>query len=856
MAIKCSDFIIDFLQKNGCEKFFGVTGGAAVHLFDSVEKNPKTEAVYFNHEQSASFAVNSYSRYKNKLGVGIFTTGPGATNALTGLTAAWLDSIPCIFISGQARTNQTINGRNLRQVGTQEIDIVPMVKSVTKYAKTIYSLTDVKYELQKAIYFVSTGRPGPVWLDIPVDIGWSFIKAKDQIPFYPSKEEIKKYPTVSNRLLNEISKNLKQSLLESKKPIIVAGYGIRLSNAESLVKKFIKNTKIPYVVTWSNFDTFDSEDKLNLGCPGIAGHRGANLGLHNSDLIIAIGSHLNSSIVTVRPTSFAPNARIIMIDIDKNETDNSPLNLTQSINCDINKLFTYLDKTKFNYQNTNKEWFKYTSKYREQNLIALNYQKNTDKINSYYFQHVLSKMLDKSYSYVIDGGGTIVYSSFQSLRIKKNQKVILSTSLCSMGSGIPESIGVHYADKKKKIICFIGDGSLPFNVQELQLISNIKMPITIFVFNNNGYTSIKSTQNEFLDKRFYGSTPNTGLHLLNIKNISKAFNLKYKLLTSQSGLHSKLKEITSEKIPTICEVLISEKQEIVPRQGFSSDENGIFSPLALDDMYPYLDRSLYNSLSTTRSGKHIKLPGKEINLTKTYPHEKKVGVRTPKKVNLIQDMDEDLILNSHDESGTILAGNLLNQYILKNFERFGKSYFDGKRSEGYGGYYYDSKFFKGVARDIIKHYKITKNSKILEIGCAKGFLLYELKKLVPGVTLSGIDISKYAVKNAHPKVKRFIRTGSVDQLPYEDRKFDLVICLNTLNEVPKHLLEKAIQEIERVKKLHSYISIYGSRSVRDLDKYHSWNISAESYFSVNEWKKLLFDFSYSGDYSWVDMEVM
>ena len=862
MAIKCSDFIIDFLQKNGCEKFFGVTGGAAVHLFDSVEKNPKTEAIYFNHEQSASFAVNSYSRYKNKLGVGIFTTGPGATNALTGLSAAWLDSIPCIFLSGQSRTDQTINGRNLRQVGTQEIDIVSMVRSVTKYAKTIYSINDVRYELQKAIYYASNGRPGPVWLDIPADIGWSFIRIKDQLSFYSSKEEIEKYSTVSNKLLNKFSKILNTSLLKSSRPIIVAGNGIRLSNSNLLVKKFIKNTKIPYVVTWSNFDAFDSEDILNIGSPGIAGHRGANLALHNSDLIIAIGSHLNSSIVTIRPNRFAPNARIIMINIDKNEIDNSPLKLTYSINCDINQLFTHLDKTKFNYKNTNKEWFQYLSKYQKQNLIALSYKKNTDKINSYYFQHVLSEMLDMSYSYVIDGGGTIVFSSFQSLKIKNKQRVILSTSLCSMGSGIPESIGVHYADKTKKIVCFIGDGSLPFNVQELQLISNIKMPITIFVFNNNGYSSIKSTQSEFLNKQFYGSTPDTGLHLLDIKKIAKAFNIKYRLLPSQRGLHKKLNGIMSESSPIICEVLISENQEIVPRQGFVKGSSGNFSPLALDDMYPYLDRSLYNSLSTLKRVEDIKLRGKDLNLMKRYPYTKKIisqrsmDPETSKGKDKRLDFDEDLMRNSHCESGSNLVGSLLDQYIEQDFGKIGKSYFDGKRSEGYGGYYYDPKFFEGVAKDIVDHYKITKKSKVLEIGCAKGFLLYEIRKLVPGVGISGIDISEYAILKAHPKVKKYMHTGSINKLPYKDNEFDLVICINTLNEISESLLPNAIKEIERVKKSYSYITISGFRNVRDYDKHHAWNTSAVSFFSTNEWRKILMNSSYSGDYSFVDMEGM
>lgn len=596
IKVKISDLVVNEIAKMGVDTFFGVTGGAAVHFFDSIDKNPELDAIYFNHEQGAAFAVEAYAKTSRKFGAGVFTTGPGATNALTGLTAAWLDSVPCIFISGQARSNQTINGRNLRQVGTQELDIVSMVKSVTKYAVTIFDIKTVKYHLHKAFYLACHGRPGPVWLDIPVDIQWSFIDTDDLIDFCP--EPLCLPFKKDSQHLNSPVSQVAQIIRSAQRPIVLAGYGVRLSNAEEELREFVQKYNIPFVSTWNLADWVKTDHYLNLGRPGLSGQRGANMALQNSDVIIVIGSHLNASIIGTRPEFFARDAQIVMVDIDVNELEHCPVNLEVGINQDVKAFLHQISKHLGQWSPTRavlERWKSLYLKYKEFNRVALEFSDNKDLVNTYYFKYLLSKNSQESDIFVIDGGGTIVYSSLQSIELKKDQKIVLSAGLCSMGSGIPEAIGAHFASPHSQIYCFVGDGSFPFNMQEIQIIKDLDLPIKIFVFNNSGYVSIRTTQNQFLDGRVCGSSPNSGLHLIDVNKAANLFDLPYSIISSQYSLENLLKKLIDKKGPCICEVLVSDKQEIVPRQGFD-EKNGRFEPRPIDDMYPYLDRALYRSL--------------------------------------------------------------------------------------------------------------------------------------------------------------------------------------------------------------------------------------------------------------------
>lgn len=849
IRVKISDLVIDEIAKAGVDTFFGVTGGAAVHFFDSIEKNPDLKAIYCNHEQGAAFAVEAYAKTNKKFGAGIFTTGPGATNALTGLAAAWLDSIPCIFISGQARTNQTINGRNLRQVGTQEVDIISMVKSVTKYATTIYDIKDVKYHLQKAIYLAQHGRPGPVWLDIPVDIQWSFIDFEELIDFYPESEEFSAQVDAQN-LVADILKVAKL-IRSAKRPIVLAGYGVRLSSAEDTLREFVEKFQIPFVSTWNLVDWITADHDLNLGRPGLSGQRGANLALQNSDLVIAIGSHLNATIIGTRPELFARDADIVMVDIDLNELENCPVHLEVGINQDAKKFLQEIKLALGQWvalSDTLEKWKSLCDQYKSFNRIAIDYSKNQDLVNTYYFKYLLSKNSQEGDIFVVDGGGTIVYSALQSIEIKPNQRIILSAGLCSMGSGIPEAIGAHFASPNSQIYCFVGDGSFPFNMQELQIIKDLKLPIKIFVFNNSGYVSIRTTQNEFLDGRIIGSSPNSGLHLLNISKIAGAFNLPYFYIDRQESIEGTLTELLLKKEgPLICEVMVSDKQEIVPRQGFFAKNGGQFEPRPIEDMYPFLDRALFKSLMVVLDSDALGvsgLGGHQINLMKSYPHQKR-----PIKQRFENKKAGDGYVG-FDEYGNLANDILFEQLALNRSKSFDENYFDGSRQEGYGGYLYDRKYWRKVAQDIVAHYKLEPGDRILEVGCAKGFLLHDLLQVLPGLKIKGIDISDYAVSQALPDVRGDILVGDAASLPFEDKSFDLVLSINTLSELPAEACKKAMYEIGRVSKGNSFITLNSWRNKRERDQLQKWNLTAFSNHSIPEWVAILSEVEYKGDFYW------
>lgn len=848
LKVKISDLVINEISKVGVDTFFGVTGGAAVHFFDSVEKNPKLKAIYCNHEQGAAFAVEAYAKTNKKFGAGIFTTGPGGTNALTGLAAAWLDSIPCIFISGQARTNQTVNGRNLRQVGTQEIDIISMVKPVTKYSTTIYDIKEVKYHLQKAIYLAQHGRPGPVWLDIPVDIQWSSIDSDELIDFDPESEGFNTQGEPQS-LVADISK-VAQLIRSAKRPLVLAGYGVGLSGAEDALLKFVEKFQIPFVSTWNLVDWVTADHDLNLGRPGLSGQRGANLALQNSDLIIAVGSHLNATIIGTRPEFFARDADIVMVDIDLNELENCPVHLEVGINLDVKKFLREISLELgqwFAFGDTREKWKSLYDQYKSFNCIALDYSKNLDLVNTYYFKYLLSKNSQDGDIFVVDGGGTIVYSALQSIEIKPKQRIILSAGLCSMGSGIPEAIGAHFASPQSQIYCFVGDGSFPFNMQELQIIKDLKLPIKMFVFNNSGYVSIRTTQNEFLEGRIIGSSPDSGLHLLNISKIAEAFGLPYSRICTQESLEDVLIKLLQKRDgPLVCEVMVSDRQEIVPRQGFIA-KNGQFEPRPIEDMYPFLDRAIFNSLmvvsdldTQTASG----LVGHQIDLMKSYPHEK----RPIKQRFESKKAGEGYV--GFNEYGNLANDILFEQLVLNRSKTFDKNYFDGSRQEGYGGYSYDKKYWYKVAQDIVDYYKLKSGDRVLEVGCAKGFLLHDLLQVLPGLRVKGIDISEYAVSQALPDVRGNILVCDAVSLPFEDKSFDLVISINTLSELSTETCKKAIYEIGRVSKDRSFITLNSWRNKRERDQLQKWNLTALSNYSIPEWKMILSEVGYKGDFYW------
>lgn len=582
--MKFTDFVIEFLVNQGIDKVFGLTGGAVVHLFDSAAKNEYIKPVFCHHEQAAAFAAVAYARIKNSLGVAFVTTGPGGTNAITGVCAAWLDSIPCIYISGQTRIEHSSHGKPIRQLGTQEFDIISIVSPITKYAVMVDNPEKIKYYLQKACFIAQNGRPGPVWIDIPLNYQWMDIDTDnlEEYNYSNDKINIKQNFSIDHNIGAFIS-----ILNNAKRPLILAGTGIRSSNSIQEFKQLITKLKIPFVSSYNASDYFSTCYELYCGRPGIAGQRGANLAVQNCDLLIALGSHLCIPLTGTLFDKFAREAKVVMVDIDPVELEYETVKVNLSIQSDAGD-FIRAVKNEIKSLNDFSSWYKICQKYKSYNSIKV--KEESDFVNQYYFVEYVTTKLDSSDNIVVDGGGTVFYTALQAAKLKEGQRMITSSGIAPMGSGLPESIGACFANSKGRTICFIGDGSMQLNIQELQTIFHHNLPLKIFVFNNNGYLSIRHTQNGFLEGRLIGSVKEGGMSLPDYKKIAHAYGLKTYRIQNHKELKSQISSVLNFQGPVLCEIMISDVHEVEPTQGFIKNEDGTFTPLPLEDMKPFLKR--------------------------------------------------------------------------------------------------------------------------------------------------------------------------------------------------------------------------------------------------------------------------
>ncbi len=580
--MKVTDYIVNCLADHGARHVFGLTGGAVVHLFDSAERSGRLRPIFHHHEQAAAFAAQTCARVTEKIGVCFITTGPGVTNALTGLAAAWLDSVPCIFISGQARVAHTTAGRRIRQLGTQQIDVVPLVQSMTKYAVMLTDANAVRYEMEKALHLATTGRPGPVWIDLPLDLQWADVKPESLPAFHAPASEV--FAPRADAV--EICRAWLQS---AQRPLVLAGYGVPRSGARDIFSEFIAKTGLPFVTTWGAADLMPTAHPLNLGRPGVAGQRGANLAVQNCDLLLVLGSHLNIPVTGTMFESFARAARIVMVDIDPVELEERTIPVHLPIAADVQQFLRALlqPASKASCSPT-AAWLAACDGYRERSWTRPAAQPGA--ISPYEFVRTLSSLSDPDDLIVIDGGGTNVYTSFQTFEIKGRQRLLLSTALCSMGSGFPESVGACFGGDGRRTLCLCGDGSAQLNIQELQTIFHHRLPVKIFISANGGYLSIRGTQKEFLSGNYVGSEAVGGMSLPDYTRVAAAYGLPVYEIRETGSLASQLAAMLAAPGPAVAVIHTSPVQEITPRQGFRQRANGTFAPRPLEDMAPLLER--------------------------------------------------------------------------------------------------------------------------------------------------------------------------------------------------------------------------------------------------------------------------
>jgi len=570
--VKVTDLIAKTLHNSGLKSCFGLQGGAVVHIFDSLEKEG-IDVYYMHHEQSASLAAVANSKLSGEIGCVVVTTGPAGTNAITGLLAAWQDSIPVIFISGQVRSMHTSYGRKVRQVGTQEAPILEIVKPITKYSKLLNKADEIYFELKKAISIAKSGRPGPVWLDIPLELQWTSVEDPKYSDHSLSCEKTDEVDSV------DFSEAIK--LLEAaEKPLLVLGYGVHLSKSNQILKLVIEKYNLRFVTTWTSSDLFPTADINNLGIIGMSGQRGANKAVFDSDLLICLGTHLSIPHTTTLTENYALQAKKIIINIDSDQLENLNVYFDLKINADIRYFLNYLYDNDFKING-----FQFVGK-KELNWYE---PKISISVNSNKYIRECSQLNAIKTCYVVDGGGTALYAGFQCLYFDEGERVICSSAISSMGTGLAETVGAYAAGVFKKFITIIGDGSFLMNVQDLQTIFQHQIPTVILVVNNNGYLAIRNTQKEFLSKNYFGTHPAWGLAMPNIENIAHAFKIDYLRVSSHNEMYESFNKISNEIIkPIIVELQTDEEQDVLFSQGYKSNVDGTFSPSPLDEMKPFL----------------------------------------------------------------------------------------------------------------------------------------------------------------------------------------------------------------------------------------------------------------------------
>ena len=590
--IKLSDYVIDFLVQKGVRDVFLVSGGGIMHLIDSVGKNKKINYIANHHEQASATAAESYSRLTNDIGVCLVTTGPGGTNAITGVAGAWVDSIPMIVISGQVKRELIADYKKVRQVGPQEINIVGMVKGITKYAKTIMDPDTIKYELEKAYFEAKNGRPGPVWLDIPLDVQAAMVDEKKMVGF--SIPKIKKNEKELNKKIDKVIELLKKS----KRPVIIAGNGVRLSGGVDIFKKLVEKVKIPVLTTINGLDLIEEKNKYFFGRFGPMGQRRANFVLQNADLVLSIGASLNVSTTGFDFDNFARNAKKVIVNIDENELRGKKIQIDLSICIDAKK---FLEKLLMNTYKTDFKWDEWWLKtchfWKDKYPTVLNQFLNDKKhVNSYVFYKELSKLL-KNTDVLTTGVGLDVVSFVQSFETKRNQRAFVNQNFGQMGWDLPAVVGTCTANNFKRVISVCGDGSFQMNIQELGTISLYKMPVKIFIFNNGGYKTIRDTQNNLFDGRLVGADKDSGVDNPNFEKIADAYKIKYFLLKNNTTLKEKIKKVLKQKGPVLCEVNIAFNQQRIPKVSTIKLENGSLVSKPLEDMFPFLpEEEIYKNM--------------------------------------------------------------------------------------------------------------------------------------------------------------------------------------------------------------------------------------------------------------------
>ncbi len=596
MKIRLADYVAEFLINRGVTDCFSVVGGGAMHLNDALGHKKGLTVTYNHHEQACAIAAESYARLNNKIAAVCVTTGPGGTNALTGVVGGWLDSIPMFILSGQVRydttaryTMQFTDGLPLRAVGDQEYDIVKSVEPMTKYAVMVEDPNEIRYMLEKAWHLATTGRPGPVWIDIPVNFQGTTIETDNLEGYNPEDDENLLPPEVSVDTVSKIIEEIKKA----KRPVLYAGNGIRLSGGYDDFRKALEKLNIPVVTYWNAVDLIENEHPLYCGRAGNMGDRPGNWAIQNADLILAIGTRISIRQVGYNFKTWAREAKVIMVDIDPAEMKKHTLHVDMPIWADAKdflcKLEAFIDAP----INADKIWLDACNKWKKSYPVVLprHYEESGNGVNVYAFVDYLSSRLSENSLTAVSNGACCVVGN-QCYNIQKGSRFIINSAIASMGYGLPAAIGLSISAERKPTICLEGDGSIMMNLQELQTIITNNLPIKIYLINNNGYHSIRLTQtNLFGEHTKVGIGPESNdLSFPDFEKIAKAFGYKYYSARTNKDMMDTVNETLTEETPLFCEIFTDTQQVWEPKSSAKKLDDGTLVSPPLEDLAPFLPR--------------------------------------------------------------------------------------------------------------------------------------------------------------------------------------------------------------------------------------------------------------------------
>lgn len=586
--IKVSDYVTAFLAGLGIKHIFMLAGGGSMHLVDSIGKNKDIEYICTLHEQAAAIAAEAYARMTNNIGVAAVTSGPGGTNTITGVAGAWIESTPCIFISGQVKLEDTIGDQKIRQMGIQEVNIVEIVKSITKYAVMVRSPKMIKYHLEKAVFLAKSGRPGPVWLDIPLNIQGATIDENELISFDPFEARVK----IDNNLLQQQVVATIKLLKKAKRPVILAGNGIRLAGAQREFLQLVEILKIPVLTTWNGIDLIPENHDLFMGRPNSFGQRASNFIIQNVDLLLSIGARLGLQQTGFNYKAFAREAKKIIVDIDSAELKKKNIKPDIPVNFDARVFLKEMISQLAGYKlSVSPEWVERCRQWNKDYPVVLpEYRNENGFVNSFVFIDTLSDELSSTDVIVPGSSGTCLTCTMQTFKVKEGQRIFANHGLASMGWGLPASIGTCLASGRRRTICINGDGGLQLNIQELQTVIFHNLPIKIFVLNTAGYLAIRITQKAYFDSHFVGSGPTSGLALPDIIKVARAYGFKTERIKNHAELRDKIRTVLNTEGPVLCEVMMSPDQTLYPKLASEAKPNGTIVSKPLEDLYPFLDR--------------------------------------------------------------------------------------------------------------------------------------------------------------------------------------------------------------------------------------------------------------------------